>query len=238
MNKAEYWNYINRKRSNYYKKFRLEAEAILKKDINKITNLKDYKDNKRIDKVFKESEKEWTKYFKALSDTVITEFHSKIKTKSQESEIRDKINQYLKEKCGDKIKGITESSRKLIMDKISEGVKEGLSDYEISKLIKDDIEQRYYNRALTISRTEVGRASNYGLIIGAEDNGMDTKEWVACADDRCREWHLEADTQKVPIDENFIVNGEEIFMPGDGSPENSINCRCCVNFHKLKKEVR
>lgn len=238
MNKIRQWNYINRKRLNYYRKFQDEAEKILKREINKIENetLKGDITN-RLSAILSESESEWTKYFSALSDTVIRAFLS-VEKKADEEVIRNKISDYLKNYCGKQITGITETSRKLIMKTLADGVKQGLSGYQMKKFLEETVEPKYYNRALTISRTEVGRASNYGAIIGAEDDGMDTKEWVACIDNRCREAHAEADGQKVGINEYFVVGGESVFMPGDGSAENSINCRCCVNFHRLKERIQ
>ena len=43
-------------------------------------------------------------------------------------------------------------------------------------------------------------------------------------DERTREAHLEAHRQVVPLDGKFLVGGEEIDHPGDGSPGNAINC--------------
>lgn len=47
-------------------------------------------------------------------------------------------------------------------------------------------------------------------------------------DERTRETHLEAHRQVVPLDAQFMVGGELISGPGDGSPANAISCRCDV----------
>ena len=56
------------------------------------------------------------------------------------------------------------------------------------------------------------------------------KEWVSVDDNRTREAHHHADGQVVPLDEPFIVDGEELMYPGDinGSASNVINCRCTM----------
>lgn len=58
-----------------------------------------------------------------------------------------------------------------------------------------------------------------------------TKTWVATLDDVTRETHAEADGQEVSIDEPFSVGGDELMFPGDdGSPEETINCRCTLVY--------
>ena len=47
-------------------------------------------------------------------------------------------------------------------------------------------------------------------------------------DNRTRDAHLEAHRQTVPLEAKFIVGGEAIDHPGEGSPGNSIACRCTV----------
>ena len=72
------------------------------------------------------------------------------------------------------------------------------------------------------------RASNAGTLETFVDWGVKEKEWLSTKDDRVRIEHLEVDGQVVPIDEPFIVGGEELMYPGDasGSAGNVINCRC------------
>lgn len=83
-------------------------------------------------------------------------------------------------------------------------------------------------RAERTARTEVVGASNRGAMEAYQQAGVSKKEWLATADDRTREDHLEADGQVVGVDEPFDVGGEDIMQPGEGSPEQAINCRCTV----------
>lgn len=57
-----------------------------------------------------------------------------------------------------------------------------------------------------------------------------TKTWDSVGDSHVREAHLVADGQEVPVNEPFVVDGEQLMFPGDtslgASTGNVINCRC------------
>ena len=52
-----------------------------------------------------------------------------------------------------------------------------------------------------------------------------------------RDAHKQADGQEVPLDEEFIVDGERLDYPNDsdGSAENVINCLCTT--YPVVKEI-
>lgn len=113
-------------------------------------------------------------------------------------------------------------------------------DY-VPRLVNDIIETTdrhpddpYYlsqDRALLIAQNESNSAYNYSDYDNAKKNGKQYKTWLAEVDDKTREWHLEVDGTKIPIDEMFTVGGEQMRYPHDynASPDNIINCRCvCV----------
>lgn len=60
--------------------------------------------------------------------------------------------------------------------------------------------------------------------------GEPLKEWVTMGDDRVRDWHRDANGQRVPISKPFVSHGEKLRYPGDpsmgASLKNIINCRC------------
>ncbi|MBL7684882.1 MAG: hypothetical protein JNK65_02475, partial [Deltaproteobacteria bacterium] len=60
-----------------------------------------------------------------------------------------------------------------------------------------------------------------------------TREWITAHDERVRSAHREADGQKRGLKENFIVGGESLLVPGEGSASNSINCRCSVIYEPV-----
>lgn len=91
-------------------------------------------------------------------------------------------------------------------------------------------------RALTIARTEVVPAANFGSLQQLKAAGFTDdevrKEWLATDDKRTRESHREADGQLVGLSEPFQVDGDYLQVPGDpaGRADNVINCRCSVGY--------
>jgi hypothetical protein len=91
-------------------------------------------------------------------------------------------------------------------------------------------------RAETIVRTEVLRIQSIATQLRQEANKKTIKgtgyelfkRWLPTHDARTRASHLLAEGQTQEIDEPFTVGGEELMFPRDpdGSPENTINCRC------------
>ena len=66
------------------------------------------------------------------------------------------------------------------------------------------------------------------------------KTWTSMRDDIVRESHEEADGQTVPLEQDFIVDGEPLMYPGDGSRasiENWINCRCLAIYSVLATSI-
>lgn len=91
-------------------------------------------------------------------------------------------------------------------------------------------------RALTIARTEVVPAANFGSLqqlkaVGFTDEECQ-KEWLATNDARTREAHREADGQRVGLSEPFHVGGDWLQVPGDpaGRADNVLKCRCSVAY--------
>lgn len=58
------------------------------------------------------------------------------------------------------------------------------------------------------------------------------RTWTATLDAHTRPEHAAADGQQVGLSEPFDVGGEQLMYPGspDGSPGNTINCRCDVSY--------
>jgi SPP1 gp7 family putative phage head morphogenesis protein len=131
-----------------------------------------------------------------------------------------------------RIKGITDTTR----DKIAAALADGIEAEETIDQLVTRLEDVYSGfkqwRAELIARTETLTASNAGSIYGARSTGLNLdKEWIATRDDRTREAHADADGQTVGLDEPFVVDGEELDTPGDGSAANSANCRCTQGYH-------
>lgn len=102
---------------------------------------------------------------------------------------------------------------------------------ETTKRHPDDIYYLSKDRALVIAQNEANTIYNHADYETARQSGKQYKVWLTENDERVRLEHIEVDGQKIPIDEMFIVGGEQMRYPHDynASPQNIINCRCvCV----------
>lgn len=129
---------------------------------------------------------------------------------------------------------ITATTRKMIEDKIAVMIQEGRS---IEWLVQQvETSQFLAWRARMIARTESNRAINFGANMGAQQTGFATwKEWVAVHDNRTRHSHLELDTQKIDMNQEFLPG---LAYPGDpnGAPDQTINCRCHLEY-SIKRDA-
>lgn len=134
---------------------------------------------------------------------------------------------------------ITDASvmRRQLQSELISGLLKGEGIRDIARRIKT-VTEKPMKESITIARTETTYAQNSARqSVGeyGEKHGFKMlKEWRATDDSRTRDAHLEADGQRVPVDEPFIVDGEELMFPGDyslgASPGNTINCRCTVVY--------
>lgn len=132
-----------------------------------------------------------------------------------------------------------ELDKRAIMRKLESelttGILKGESIPNIAKRLKS-VSEGYLGDTIRIARTETTRVEGSARqAVGDEGKrrGFEMwKRWVATADDRTRDEHLDADGQEVPNDEPFIVGGEQLMYPGDislgASAWNVIQCRCTV----------
>ena len=121
-------------------------------------------------------------------------------------------------------------TRKL-QSELMTSILKGESINDMAKRIKV-VSEGYLTNTVRIARTETTRVENSAhQAVG--DHGKELgfnmwKRWVATEDGRTRDEHAEADGQEVPIDEPFVVGGEEMMYPGDislgASAGNVINC--------------
>lgn len=112
-----------------------------------------------------------------------------------------------------------------------------------------EIAQRFINvgvanevsavRAARTMMTTVENSARLDSAKRAQENGVILgKIWLSVSDSRTRDWHKHAArdyADPIPIDEPFIVNGEEMDAPGDtrASGSNVYNCRCSLGRRVL-----
>lgn len=94
------------------------------------------------------------------------------------------------------------------------------------------MEEPYYRsqeRALLIAQNEANTVYNHNDYLGAIEKGKKYKTWIAEMDDKTRPAHALVDSERIPINEFFIVGNEKMRYPHDfvyGSEANTVNCRC------------
>jgi SPP1 gp7 family putative phage head morphogenesis protein len=141
-----------------------------------------------------------------------------------------RVRAYVRRFAAQLAKGINDTVRRQVRRELAEGLKEGENVRDLSKRVADVYQRVLDFNSERIARTETIRASNFGALESYQQAGAEKKEWMAELDERVRDTHREADGQVKAVDEPFDVGGEELMFPGDpdGSPEETINCRCTV----------
>ena len=134
--------------------------------------------------------------------------------------------------------------RNVLLEKVGEtaqgqlntALQEGLDAGETTEQLADRVRgvfnnlSRYESRR--IAMTETAAAYGYSRHEAMTDAGIEFKGWITSHGTTVRPAHEMAEEQygdsPIPIDEPFIVDGEELQYPGDesGSPGNVINCHC------------
>lgn len=128
---------------------------------------------------------------------------------------------------------VTQTTYDAIQDAMTTGAAAGESVPQIADRIQAVFTDASESRAEMIARTEVIGAYNGAsnlMIDSLPSDVCNGKEWLAEIDDRTREDHVEADGQQVAKGATFDVGDSQMQYPGDpdGSPEETINCRCKV----------
>lgn len=146
--------------------------------------------------------------------------------------LNEKALKFLEEK---KIKfaiKVADTTHKAIIRELSEGFKLGEGIPELSNRIKN-MPEFSMKRATVVARTEVISSSNAGTLEGYKESGVVIgKEWDSHEDERTRKHHLEANGQRVKLDDPFIIDDDLLDYPGDNSHDakasNVIQCRCTL----------
>lgn len=148
---------------------------------------------------------------------------------------------YLTRYTAAKIGEITDTTFKqaagIIEQALADGKEQGLGQDKLAELIQSEVAKQGGTlstiRARVIARTEMHSAAMASNHEAAKSTGLDLiKGWVASRGERTRPAHARADGQVVGMNDNFIVDDEPLFVPGDpnGSASNIINCRCGVVY--------
>lgn len=150
------------------------------------------------------------------------------------------VQRYLQDVTA-RMRGLPTETYAMITRIISNGVDNGLSVPDIADQVQARLtatgSEFWTGRAITVARTEAVGATNAGAFSGAvrrareEGDANPMKQWISTMDTRTRRTHREADMQRVPLLEPFIVGGVRLMFPGDptaNAPQETINCRCSL----------
>jgi major membrane immunogen (membrane-anchored lipoprotein) len=110
---------------------------------------------------------------------------------------------------------------------------------ELSKNINTVLGGQSLNRAKTIARTEVVKASSWSQQRAAKSTGKTLeKEWVSQRDGVVREAHFILDNQRVPADSFYLYNGIKLDFPADPKAPAAltVNCRCTEAYIEVINE--
>ena len=159
-------------------------------------------------------------------------------TKDAQTDFDRLLQEFIDSQSFNRANEIAQSSIDELRVILSDGLGEGLSNDEISKLITDKFrDQLSQSRTIRIVRTETHNALMFANLSSTQilDRDLDLglmKEWVAVEDERTRDDHVIADGQTVALDGVFTVGPDRMERPGDptASAGNVINCRCALVF--------
>ncbi len=185
--------------------------------------------------VSKSTNKEWAKEIAKIYLTDGTSFGYDIVNELQrqaDDPLTKAIGEYLDEEkvVLTEVGHIAATTSELIVQHVTEGLKEGWSPSDIQQALLDS---GVFGepRALMLSRTITGNAANLGQWIGASQTGATHKSWLNSGFE-VRETHVAVNNVTIPIDETFEVGGHSARYPLDNNlpPEERINCRCTLTY--------
>jgi hypothetical protein len=115
-----------------------------------------------------------------------------------------------------------------VKNAIEDGLNSGETMDQVAARVRTAFNGIADGRARTIAATEVSVCYGVARDQAMQDAGVPYKEWLTSGNINVRDSHAEANGQTVPVDEPFIVDGEQLMHPGDpsGSAGNVINCHC------------
>jgi len=146
-----------------------------------------------------------------------------------------KLPKHIKKVTAPKLKKLNLTSFKSIANDIQRAIDDGTSIDDLADYIRNDIPRTYKNRERAIARTETCEAQGYSGREAALYTGLEMeKSWLAWIDDKTRTGHALYNGETTPMDEPYIIDGDEMMYPGDSTmgagAGNLVNCRCTETY--------
>lgn len=150
-----------------------------------------------------------------------------------------RLRRFISQEGAAAIRGITETTRRVVRQVLGEAVTAGSSIPEAAAALRARTQALAGSRAVTIARTELIGAANAGSLLGAQAAGVAglVKVWLATPGPRTRPEHAAASGQTAALQDGlFTVGGERARFPGDPwlSAGQRANCRCAVGYRRAE----
>jgi SPP1 gp7 family putative phage head morphogenesis protein len=115
-----------------------------------------------------------------------------------------------------------------IKNTLAEGIRDGDTMQQLADRVKTEFNAIDKEDAMRIASTETGAAYGTARQEAMRQAGVTNKQWLTSGLPNVRPAHRAAEGETVPVNEPFVVGGENLMYPGDssGSPWNVINCHC------------
>ena len=124
------------------------------------------------------------------------------------------------------------AAQHVLRQAVADAYDQGLSARDAQAAVRSALTDAAPWQADMLARTDMTMLANGASKAAAQLAGMAYKTWDATLDARTRPTHADAHGQSVPINDTFVVGGEEAQYPGDPalSDEESANCRCSLIY--------
>lgn len=149
------------------------------------------------------------------------------------------IRKFITTTAAKEIKHVTDTTKTAVKQILRKQIAQELSMGAVTKEIHEKVGMNK-KRAQLVARTEVLAGSAFAAREGMNQVADDfkikfEKEWSAAPDERTRETHKDANGQRVPKDDMYVVGGHEAMYPHDPNlpPEERCNCRCAELHHVM-----
>lgn len=149
-----------------------------------------------------------------------------------------RLKSFISKEGAESVKRITETTRKVVKDVLTEAAAAGDGIKVAAKKLRDRIAALAPERARRIARSELVAGSNFASLMGAQATGLQLEKfWIATPSPRTRPEHAAADGQGAKLQDGFFtVGGEPARYPGDPilSAGMRVNCRCSIGYRKIR----
>lgn len=166
---------------------------------------------------------------------IFKKYQTKADSGPYESEWEKSFATYGSQVAATNVTGVNGTAKKTLV-KLTQQLMKDPEFMQLGNQAKARVLRKRFNhysnfQAQRLVRTESTRAANFAIEKSSQtlfsENDL-SKKWLTVMDGKERPWHRSANGQTVRMNESFVVGGEFMFRPGEGSARNVINCRCRI----------